>query len=255
MRLASAFAVALAATASAPLAYAQNPGDIVITEFLVNPGGAILDANGEWFEIYNMTFAPIDIGGWAIRDSAASGVRPTWLVPASTVIPPGTFFVFGNTTNTTNNGGVPVDYAYGSALQFANSLDRVQILKPDPLGTVVIDPISPNPGTYTLIDQAYYSSPGVSAQNGISRERKSILVNSTLADDNMDGSEWQDAAVTDVYGPGGRGTPGGAGGTTLPVELVTFDARTDGSTARLSWTTASETNNLGFYVERQTGAA
>lgn len=212
-----------------------------------------MDANGEWFEIYNMTFAPIDIGGWVVRDSAASGVRPSHLLPSPTVIPPGTFFVFGNTTNTTTNGGVPVNYAYGAAMQFANSLDRLQILKPDPVGTVVISNPSPNPGTYTLIDEAYYQNPATSAQNGISRERISILNNSTLAHDNVDGLDWQDAAVTDVYGSGGRGTPGAQGGTTLPVELVAFDVRTDGTSARLAWTTASETNNLGFYVEHQTG--
>lgn len=41
---------------------------------------------------------------------------------------------------------------------------------------------------------------------------------------------------------------------TLPVELVAFTGAADGRTARLAWTTASETNNVGFVVERQTGA-
>ena len=43
----------------------------------------------------------------------------------------------------------------------------------------------------------------------------------------------------------------GAGGV-LPVELTAFTATADGRTARLVWTTASETNNAGFTVERQT---
>ena len=41
----------------------------------------------------------------------------------------------------------------------------------------------------------------------------------------------------------------------LPVELVAFTGAASGRSARLSWTTASETNNAGFTVERQTGTA
>jgi hypothetical protein len=42
----------------------------------------------------------------------------------------------------------------------------------------------------------------------------------------------------------------------LPVELTAFDAVLDGTTARLRWTTASETNNAGFEVQqRQEGGA
>lgn len=39
----------------------------------------------------------------------------------------------------------------------------------------------------------------------------------------------------------------------LPVELVNFAGVASGSSARLSWATASETNNLGFTVERLQG--
>lgn len=41
----------------------------------------------------------------------------------------------------------------------------------------------------------------------------------------------------------------------LPVELVGFRAVVDGSGAVLTWTTASETNNAGFVVERLIGTA
>ncbi|WP_457651263.1 hypothetical protein [Rhodocaloribacter sp.] len=41
--------------------------------------------------------------------------------------------------------------------------------------------------------------------------------------------------------------------TPLPVELAAFDAVTSGRDALLTWTTASETNNAGFYVERRGG--
>ena len=38
--------------------------------------------------------------------------------------------------------------------------------------------------------------------------------------------------------------------TALPVELAAFDATRDGNTVQLTWQTASETNNAGFYVQR-----
>jgi len=38
---------------------------------------------------------------------------------------------------------------------------------------------------------------------------------------------------------------------TLPVELTTFEASLRNNTAQLTWQTATETNNYGFYVERK----
>ncbi|MBK8568189.1 MAG: T9SS type A sorting domain-containing protein [Saprospiraceae bacterium] len=40
----------------------------------------------------------------------------------------------------------------------------------------------------------------------------------------------------------------------LPVELVDFQAFAEGETARLKWQTASETNNMGFHVQRRSAA-
>ena len=38
----------------------------------------------------------------------------------------------------------------------------------------------------------------------------------------------------------------------LPVELVSFEAKSTGTSVSLSWTTGTETNNKGFFVERKT---
>ena len=172
---------------------------LVINEVLANPGGTIADANGEWFEIYNAGSRQVELQNLVIADSAASGRRPYHLIASSVIVPSGGYVVLGNTTNTTNNGGVPVDYAYGSALQLANSLDAVKVSRVY--------------GTDTLtLDRTQYSAPGISAQNGISRE----LTNQALDNSNMDGSNWADALVTAVYGPGGRGTPKAQNSTFVP---------------------------------------
>jgi hypothetical protein len=174
--------------------------DLVINEALVNPGGTISDANGEWWEIYNRGTRPVDLQNLVIADSAASGRRPYHLISSSLVVPSGGYVVLGNTTNTTNNGGVAVDYAYGSALQLANSLDAIKIARVYGADTLTLD-------------RTQYASAAVSAQNGISRE----LQNPALDNSNMDGSNWSSALVTAVYGPGGRGTPKAQNSTFVPA--------------------------------------
>ena len=48
----------------------------------------------------------------------------------------------------------------------------------------------------------------------------------------------------------GAGLYGHEASTPLPVELATFEAAADGRDVALTWTTASETNNAGFEVQR-----
>jgi hypothetical protein len=172
---------------------------LVINELLANPGGTISDANGEWIEIYNAGTLRVNMQNLVIADSAPSGRRPYHLISSSLEVAPGAYVVLGNTTNTTNNGGVPVDYAYGAALAFANSLDAFKIARVY--------------GTDTLtLDRTQYASAAISAQNGVSRELKNPLLDNS----NMDGSNWSDALVTAVYGPGGRGTPKAQNSTFSP---------------------------------------
>jgi len=118
--------------------------------------------------------------------------------------------------NTTNNGGVPVDYAYGAALALANSLDAVKISRV--FGTDTI-----------TIDRTQYASAAISAQNGISRELK----NPSLANQDMDGSNWADALVSAVYGPGGRGTPKAQNSGFTPTWLVPLQFPVETSRAAL----------------------
>jgi hypothetical protein len=173
---------------------------LVINEVMVNPSApTVSDANREWFEVYNAGTLKVEMQNLVIADSAASGRRPYHLISSSLVVPAGGYVTLGASTNTTDNGGVPIDYAYGSALSLANSLDAIKIAR------VV--------GTDTLtIDRTAYGDPGVSAQNGISRE----LTNPALDNSDMDDSNWADASVTAVYGPGGRGTPKAQNSTFTP---------------------------------------
>lgn len=169
---------------------------LVINEVMANPNGSVTTEQPlEWFELYNAGTLPVDLQNMVIADSAASGRRPYHKIASSVVIPSGGYAVLGGSSNTTVNGGVPVDYSYGTALnQLANSLDAVKIAR-------LVGP-EPNPDTVT-VDRTQYSNASISAKEGISRELK----NPALDNSNMDGSNWGDASVTAVYGTGGRGTP------------------------------------------------
>lgn len=179
---------------------------LVINEVMANPPAAANpsnpsnpDATAEWFELYNAGSRKVDLQGLVIADSAASGRRPYHLISSSVVVQPGAYVVLGNSTNTAQNGGVTVDYAYGSALALANSLDAVKIARVY--------------GTDTLtLDRTQYSNAAVSAQDGVTRELK----NPALDNSNMDGSNWASALVTAVFGTGGRGTPGAQNSTYTP---------------------------------------
>ncbi len=205
---------------------------LVINEVLSNPGGVISDANGEWFELYNAGSIAVDLKNFLINDFAnAVGActtfpcaRPSHTIASSVTIQPGGYAVIGNTVNTTNNGGVPVDYAYGAALALANSQDGVRIQSPDGL----------------TIDETIYRSASISAQNGISRELK----NSALDNSDMDNSNWSDALVTAVYGPGGRGTPKAQSSTFAPFAKNVIELSDSANNQVFSETIDSASNDV-----------
>lgn len=130
-----------------------QPGDLVITEFLAAPT-YVSDGDGEWFEIFNVTSAEIDIEGWSIRDNLldyhtiANGGN-------GVIVPALDYIVLGRNTNTSQNGGVPVDYAYNFFF-LDTSFDA--IILEDDTNTEIdrVDYVSPfypvTPGRSTSLD-------------------------------------------------------------------------------------------------------
>lgn len=171
---------------------------LVINEVMVNPVPTT-DTDLEWFEVYNAGTRPVQLYKLVIADSAASGRRPYHEISSQLEVPSGGYVVLGQSTNTTLNGGATVDYSYGGALVLANSLDAVKIAR-----VVNFDTLT--------VDRTQFASAAVSAASGISRELK----NPALDNSNMDGSNWDNASVTSVYGSGGRGTPKAQNSTYVP---------------------------------------
>jgi hypothetical protein len=177
------------ASASPTLAAA---GDVVITEIMQNPS-AVGDSAGEWFELYNATGSPIDINGWTILDE---GIDTHVIANGGPLeIPAGGFLVLGVNADTSTNGGVVVDYAYGSGWYLSNGDDEI----------VLLDESS------TEIDRvAYDGGTAFPDPNGAAM----ALADPAL--DNTDGGNW--CVATTPYGDGDAGTPGAENdcGTTPP---------------------------------------
>ena len=80
--------------------------------------------------------------------------------------------------------------------------------------------------------------------NGYLPDQLSLTEKALGNDDNVQTSAQQSAADSTRFTLRVEGTP-------LPVELSAFDATLSNESATLQWTTASETNNAGFEVQRR----
>ncbi len=153
---------------------------VVINEIMADPH-RVGDSSGEWFELYNRSSAPIDINGWTIKDNDTdSHVINNG---GSLTIPAFGYLVLGRNGNTSVNGGVTVDYAYGSDIALTNSGDEIVLLN----------------GLLTEIDRVEYAS------SWDIKKGKSIILKDDLLDNN-DKENW--CISSSSYGLGDLGTPG-----------------------------------------------
>ncbi|MFT7579639.1 MAG: cysteine-rich repeat protein [Myxococcota bacterium] len=124
------------------LIVAPVPGALLVTELMANPEAATEPA-GEWFEVFNVSETAIDLFGWTL----GSGDK-THTVSESVVVLPGDYAVLGRSADPAANGGLVVDYVYGT-LTFKNSgTDNITLVygadTPDP---IVIDEVLYTTGT------------------------------------------------------------------------------------------------------------
>lgn len=156
-------------------AYAQvtpGLGDLAVTEIMFNPGpdACVTDANGEYFEIMNISENALDLTGVYFSDS--TGVAGEYFqIPASAlpVLYPGQMFIFVRRGDLLLNGGVAWNYEYtvttgnpvppdkskasSTAMQFSNSATSID-------GPRIFSALggAPGSGSEILIEQATYTS-------------------------------------------------------------------------------------------------
>lgn len=158
------------------------PGKVVITEFMANPDVAS-DTVGEWFEVYNPGTTPVDLNGWTIKGSTDAHVIST---SGGLMVQPDSYVVLGKETSTTTNGGVPVDYSYGS-WNMSNTGDAI----------ILFD------ASLNEIDRVEYSSSwSVAIPDGAS-----LSLTNTSADNNQS-SNWCKETSAWSGSAGDKGTPG-----------------------------------------------
>jgi lamin tail-like protein/regulator of chromosome condensation (RCC1) repeat-containing protein/Regulator of Chromosome Condensation (RCC1) repeat protein len=96
---------------------AQVTPAVVISEIMAHPSTSP-EEYGEWFEIYNAGFLPVDLDGWTI----ASGGDAGHTIGQHVVVQPRGYAVLGRSTDESANGEAGVAYAYGG-IDLANGTD------------------------------------------------------------------------------------------------------------------------------------
>jgi|GEM_PF-497751 len=177
----TAGADSITATAgSVTVAFGATALDLVINEIMANPAGSVVDADGEYVEIYNRGSAPVNLNGFQVQDN--SPARET--IGANLTVPAGGFVLLGRNTSTSVNGGITVDYV-ATSVNLSNSGDRFRLWAP---GGALLDSV------------AYGAN---SALSGVARERRVGVPKSA----DVDGTGWQNPSTVYDAANGNRGTP------------------------------------------------
>lgn len=115
---------------SAPLYFTKNwktYDSLWISEIMYNPSGGVADEMvKEWGELYNASEDTVFLEGWQL----ASGTNTSIITGALSSIPPKHFLVLGLSSDTSQNGGTPVDIDYDSGVRLNNTSDSIELLDP-----------------------------------------------------------------------------------------------------------------------------
>lgn len=174
----------------------QDKIDVIITEIMQNPD-AVIDANGEYFEVYNPTKLPINLKGWTIKD-ALTDVTPH-VISSDVIVPADGFVVLARNDDMATNGNVVVNYEYASTI--LNNTSDALILED---------------GENTEIDRTVYDGgPVWPNPTGASME----YIGSNIQDNN-DGNLWAAAKRSEGIDAPDMGSPGTSGSNQIVNHLV-----------------------------------
>ncbi len=99
------------------------PGDLIITEVMSNPS-TVLDKNGEWFELHNLTGNSLNLDGLTLSDNGSDLHVINSGGPL--IIDPFGYLVLGRNGDQAINGGYSADYVYTNFL-LSNDEDEIII--------------------------------------------------------------------------------------------------------------------------------
>jgi subtilisin-like proprotein convertase family protein len=128
---------------------------LVINEIMVAPG-AIDDALGEWFEIYNSTSQPISIAGFTISTDAGqthtiTAANAVSGPPTGLLVQAKSYYVLARNVDSTLNGGFKPNYQYVNLTfpdKFESGADVTRTLTLKDASGTVIDSVTYNTATW-----------------------------------------------------------------------------------------------------------
>jgi hypothetical protein len=164
---------------------AYEPGSLVITEIMRDPD-SIMDANGEWFEIYNASGITLNLNGLRFMDDGSNA----FTVGRSIVLGPGEYAVFANTSGALGTGSSPTFVFSAASMALGNSADELIIMA----GTVEVDRVEWTGAFPSVAGRAMSLKPAFTTFTG-----------------NDSSSNWCDAGTR--FATGDYGTPGAANPT------------------------------------------
>lgn len=110
------------------------PGQIVMSEIMADPS-KVSDSAGEWFELYNPFNVSLDLNGLVVKSMNGASIE-SFTIANAPQMASHDYFVFGRSANTATNGGVTVDYVWGSGLSLGNTSDYLRFERAD--GTTLL---------------------------------------------------------------------------------------------------------------------
>jgi hypothetical protein len=164
------------------------PGEVIIVELMIDPV-TLSDNFAEWIEVLNVSASAVDLTGCRLLDLGVN-VDDHLIDPgAPLVLLPGELMLLGKSMSATDNGAIPIEYAYGEfGVSLTNTGDDL-ILRCD---DVDVDQVGWSP-------DAWPYDTGVAMQLDPAMQRGGA---------NDAATAW--CAATNVYSAGNTGTPGAA---------------------------------------------
>ena len=156
-------------------------GELVITEFLYDPVGALSDRSAEWIELKNVSGKTLNLQNCVVNDQGESGSA---LSNSEFFLEDGAFFLLARSVDTTINGGLEADSTFRFGLN--NGGDEIRLFCGD-----------------ELIDSVLYGTSGLSA-TGASLSRSGPVVST----ENQIGTDWCEGTSAYFDAPEHLGTPG-----------------------------------------------
>lgn len=206
--------------------FAQQAGDLVITEYMANPQDVTND-QGEYIEVYNPTTYPVSLEGCILQDASALTVvidQPIWLNPNDLAVlgrpltPAADFYFPANPPpfNLNNTGGDQISITCNGVLVAFTSYSIAQ-----------------QAGVARSLAAVHLHNQGQTLEAYYAPESYQF--------------QYPGTGTTDY------GSPGFAGSTQiLPVRLSHFTTEPYSNGILLKWTTTTEINNSHFDIEHST---